>query len=196
MISIPILATPELARVQAPLLLLAMLGVSLLLIFAGRTLAKVLAFVVVGLVGAAFGGTLAAQFLSPGWSIVGAVLGFVIGGLLGVTLMILGIGLAAGYAGYLLALELALNPTAAIVFGFIAFILGLVLANKFLALGTAIVGGFLLFNTLALIGLGPSISIVVAAVTTLIGIWVQWGQRKRMTQPTAPRVGGQPSDHR
>jgi hypothetical protein len=196
MLSMPNFAIPELAHVQTPLLLLAMLAVSLLLIFAGSSIAKIVAFVAVGLVGAAFVASLAAQFLSPASYLVGAILGFAIGGLLGVVMIILGIGLIAGYAGYLLALDFGLSPFVGLVAGIVAFVVGLWLSDRILALGTAVVGGFLLFNTLTYLGLGYSTSIVVAAATTLIGIGVQWGLRRRMAQPNAPRMGGQPNDHR
>ncbi len=181
---------PLQANVPAWALLLGLLALSLVLIFAGKTLVKVVAFVAVGIVGAAFGGTLAAQYLAPSWQIVGLLLGFVIGGLLGVALIALGIGLAVGYAAYVLALDFALGPTVALIAGVVFFIVGLALSGKILTVGTAIIGGLLLFDVLTrYAGFGPTIATVVAAALTIAGLWVQLAPQRRMT--TA--AGGHPS---
>ncbi len=193
MLSIPHILAPALAQVPASLLVLSLLVVSLVLIFAGRTLVKVVAFLVVGFAGAAFGSILAAQYLSPQWAIIGLLLGFVIGGLLGVALLPLGIGLAVGYAGYVIALDLALGPTAALVAGVAFFVVGAFLSGKILGAATALVGGLLLFDVLTrYAGFGPTVATVIAAALTLIGLWVQLMPERRLTQPTTTNVGGQP----
>ncbi len=196
MLSIYNLLAPALAQVPAQLLVLSLLVVSLVLIFAGRTLVKVVAFLVVGFAGAAFGSALAVQYLSPQWAIIGLLLGFVIGGLLGVALLPLGIGLAVGYAGYVIALDLALGPTAALIAGVAFFIVGAILSGKVLGAVTAVVGGLLLFDVLTrYIGFGPTMATVIAASLTLIGLWVQLAPERRPAQPTTTNVGGQPSAH-
>jgi hypothetical protein len=178
------------AHVPPYLLFLALLVVSLALIFAGGTFAKVVAFMVVGLVGAVFGGVLVAQYISPQWDLVGVLLGFVIGGLLGMVLLPLGVGLVVGYAGYLLVLGLGLSSTVALAMGVIFFIIGLVLSSKIIKVVTAVAGGFLLFNVLVYFGLDPIVSTLIAGVLTLIGLWVQLTSRRQYKRPATMTVGG------
>ena len=181
----------------AQLLLFVLLGVSLVLIFAGRTLVKVVAFLAVGLVGAALGGTLWVQYLTPQLDIIGVLLGFVIGGLLGVALLPLGVGLALGYAAYVIALSFALGATGALIAGVALFVVGAILSNKILGVATALVGGLLLFDVLVrYVGFGPTFATLVAGLITLIGLWVQLSPGRRTPQPTTASVGGQPSDSR
>ena len=175
-----------------------MLIVSLILIFAGRKVIKILAFLVVGLIGASIGGALAAQYLTGAGSLgnlLGVLLGFVIGGLLGVMLLAVGIGLAIGYAAYVLTAGFVSGTTIPLIVGFVFFIIGLALHNKVLGFVTALAGGLLLFDVLQLYGLDPTVSVIIAGVATLAGIWVQEGLgRKKVTQ-TVSNVGGQPSAH-
>ena len=197
MYTIQSILAPALAQLPAWLLVLSMVAVSLVLIFAGRTLVKVVAFLAVGLAGAGFGGALAAQYLSPQWGLLGVFLGFVIGGLLGVVLLPLGVGLAVGYAGYLLALDFALGPTAALVAGVAFFVAGALLSGKILSVGTAVAGGFLLFDVLTrYTGVGPDFAVVVSTLATVAGLWVQLEMHRRTVQPTTTNVGGQPGDRR
>ena len=197
MISIPSQLAPLTNTVPAWALLLSMLAVSLVLIFAGRTVVKVLAFLVVGLIGASIGGELAAQYLTGTGSlgtVLGVVLGFVFGGLLGVTLVAVGIGLAIGYAAYVLTADLVSGSTVPLIVGFIFFIVGLALYNKILSFVTAVAGGLLLFDVLELYGLDPAVSVIVAGVLTVLGIWVQEGShRRKLARPNVTNAGGQPS---
>jgi hypothetical protein len=199
MLSIPNQLAPLLNTVPAWALLLSMLAVSLVLVFAGRTVVKVIAFLVVGLVGASIGGMLAAQYLVGSGTLgtlLGVLLGFFIGGLIGVVLVAVGIGLAFGYAAYLLTTTLVTGTMIPLIAGFVFFIVGLALYNKVLGVVTALAGGLLFFDVLTLYGLGSTLAVVLAAGVTLAGIWVQEGLRKHPTQPTASSAGGQPSDHR
>ena len=198
LIPFPHTLQPVLGYFPAQLLLLALLGASLVLIFAGRTLAKVVAFLAVGLVGAALGGTLTAQYLPPMWGVFGALLGFVMGGILGVALLPLGVGLALGYAGYVVALGFALGSTMALVVGVVFFVVGAILSNRILSVTTAVIGGLLLFDVLTrYIGLSSTIATVVAAFVTFVGLWVQLAPgRHPSQQPTTTTVGGQPNDRR
>ena len=182
------------AHFPAELLLLALLGTSLVLIFAGRTLAKVVVFLVVGLVGAAFGGSLAAQYLSPQWGLIGLLLGFVIGGLMGVALLPLGVGLVVGYAGYLVALRFGLATIMDIFAGVAFFVVGAVPSGTIRGALTPVAGGILLFDVLVQYGLGPTLATLVAALLTIAGLWMQLGPERRLTRPA--NVGGQPSDRR
>ena len=177
-------------------LVLTMLVVALLLIFAGRTVVKVLAFLVVGLIGASIGGMLGAQYLtSIGWAgiLLGALIGFIAGGLIGVLLVAVGIGLAVGYAAYLLTLDFVASTTVAIVVGVVFFIIGLALYGKILSLITALAGGLLLYDALRLYGLDPTLTTIIAVLVTLAGIWVQYGFGRRRPTAAATTVGGQQS---
>jgi hypothetical protein len=176
-----------------------LLIVALILIFAGRKVIKILAFLVVGLIGASIGGALVAQYLAGAGSLgtlLGVLLGFVIGGLLGVMLLAAGIGLAIGYAAYVLTAGFVSGTTIPLIVGFVFFIVGLALHNKVLGFVTALAGGLLLFDVLQLYGLDPIVSVVVAGAATLAGIWVQEGLgRRKVTRPTVSNVGGQPNAH-
>ncbi len=161
-------------------LLLAILA--LLLIFEGRKVVKVLAFLIVGLIGLSIGGALGAKYLSSlgtTGKVLGALVGFFAGGLIGVLLVALGIGLVVGYGAYLLTIDIISNSTAAIVVGVIFFIIGLVLYNKILTFVTAVAGAFLLYDALVLFGLGPLIALVLAAIVFAIGIWHDLRSRRR-----------------
>jgi len=156
-------------------LVLAMIIASLLLIFAGRAVVKIFAFLVVGLVGASIGGMLGAQYLSSLGdlgTILGALMGFFVGGLIGVALVAFGIGLAVGYGAYLLIMDLVSNSTAAILVGFVFFVIGLIMYNKILPLVTAVAGGFLMYDALNLLGLNSTLSAILAALVTIAGIWI------------------------
>jgi hypothetical protein len=189
---------PLQAQVPAWLPLLALLAVSLVLIFAGRSVVKVIAFFVVGLVGASIGGTLAAQYLAGSGdlgALLGIILGFVIGGMIGVVLVMVGIGVVLGYGAYVLTGEFVSGNIIPLVVGFVFFLVGIALYDRILSLVTALAGGFLLFDVLTAYGVGSTLSIVIAIALTIAGIWVQedMGLKKKVAQPTAPTKGSQPS---
>lgn len=165
----------------------AMVVVSLLLIFAGRKIIKALAFLVVGLIGASICGMSAAHYLTSLGSfgtILGVLIGFVAGGLIGLLLVRVGIGLAVGYAAYLVTVDIVSSTVVAFVVGFVFLVVGWLLYNKILSLVTVVAGGFLLYDALRLYGLDPTISTVLAALVTLAGIWVNFGPRRRASLPT------------
>ncbi len=199
MVSIPSQLGPITSAIPAWALLLSMLVVSVLLIFAGRTVVKVLAFLVVGLVGASVGGVLAAQFLAGAGTlgiVLGFLLGFVIGGFIGVLLIAVGIGLALGYGAYVLTSSFVSGTTVPLLAGILFFIIGLALYNKILSLVTAVAGGFLFFDVLQLYGLDQTLAVIIAALATLAGIWVQEGLGKRRAAPTtASTAGGAGAQH-
>lgn len=181
MVSIPSQFTQLLNGLPAWPLFLVLLVISLLLIFAGRQVVKALAFLVVGLIGASIGGSLAAQYLtSLGWlgSLLGILIGFFAGGLLGLLIVRLGIGLAVGYAAYILTVDVVSSTIAGLVVGFIFFLIGVVLYNKILTLVTALAGGFILFTALNFY-ITPLASAALAIIITIVGLWVDFGRRKR-----------------
>ena len=180
---------PFLGSVPAEALLLFTLIVSLLLIFAGRKVIKILAFFVVGVIGASLGATLVSQYFSGSGNLgtlLGVLGGFFLGGVIGVLLVAVGIGLAMGYAGYLLTTAFVSGTTVPLLVGFVFFIIGVVLYNKILGVVTALAGGFLFYDVLLMYGLDPILSTVVAAVLTIAGIWVQDGFHRRVAPPAAP----------
>ncbi len=165
-----------------PLLALVMGVIALLLIFAGRKVVKVLAFLVVGLIGASIGGALAGQYvpsLGTAGTILGGLIGFVAGGAIGLLLVAVGIGLAVGYAAYLLTLDVVSNATAAFVIGVVFFVVGLALYNKILAFVTAVAGAFLLYDALTLLSVGPVLSAAIAFVAFVLGVWNDLRSRRR-----------------
>ncbi len=166
-------------------LLLSLLVVSLVLMFAGRSVVKVIAFLVVGLIGASIGGTLAAQYLTGIGSLatlLGVLAGFLLGGLIGVLLVAVGIGLAIGYGAYLLTGSFVSGMTMPLVVGFVFFIVGVAFYGKILGFITAIAGGLLFFDVLIMYGLDSTLSVVLAVALTLAGIWVQEGSGRRKTR--------------
>ena len=183
---------PFLGSVPAGTLLLFTLCVSLLLIFAGRKVVKILAFLVVGVIGASLGATLVSHYLSTSGNLgilLGVLGGFLIGGVIGVLLVAVGIGLAMGYAGYLLTTAFVSVTTVPLLVGFVFFIIGVILYNKILGVVTALTGGFLLYDVLLIYGIDPILSTIIAAVLTLAGIWVQEGFHRRMAPPAAATAG-------
>ena len=193
MISIPNQLAPITSAVPAWALLLSMLIVSLILIFAGRTVVKVVAFLVVGLIGASIGGMLAAQYLTGIGSmgtLLGVLLGFVLGGLIGVLLIAVGIGLAIGYGAYVLVTSFVSGTTIPLVVGVVFFIIGAAFYNRILSLVTAVAGGILFFDVLQLYGLDQTLAIILAAAATLAGIWVQEGLGKHTATPTTASTTG------
>jgi hypothetical protein len=199
MLSIPNQLAPLTNSLPGWALLLALLVVSLVLAFAGRSVVKVIAFLVVGLIGASIGGMLFAQYLSGLGSLatlLGALIGFLLGGLIGVLLVAVGIGVAIGYGAYLLTASFVSGTLIPLIVGFVFFIIGVAFYGKILGFITAIAGGLLFFDVLRIYGLDSTLSIVLAAGLTVAGIWVQEGLGKRKTSPTVPSAGGQPSENR
>lgn len=189
--SIPDQLAPFLSIVPEWALLLATLVVSLALIFAGRKVVKLFAFLVVGIIGASIGGAMVAQYLAGSGSLgvlLGVIVGFFIGGLLGVVLVAVGIGVAVGYAAYLLTAEFVSGTTIPLIVGLIFFIIGVAFYGRILGVVTAIAGGLLFFDVILIYGFGPILSTIFAAALTIVGIWVQEGFNRRAQQPTPPKT--------
>jgi hypothetical protein len=183
MVPIPNQLEPFLKTVPAWAILLVLAAVSLVLIFEGKAVVKVIAFLIVGLIGAAAGGTLAAYYLTSLGNVgplLGIIIGFIVGGLIGVALVAVGIGLAVGYAVYVLALDFS-SATIALIVGAVFFVLAVVLYGKILTLVTALAGGLLLYDVLRYAGLSPAISTILVAPVTLVGIWVNYRPARRAT---------------
>lgn len=176
--SVPI--QPVLPGLPGQLLVIALAIAALVLLFAGRSIIKVVAFFVVGLIGVALGGTIGVVTLGPLGALIGAVLGFIVGGFLGMALLALGISLIIGYAGYVLALDLSGNPFVALVIGFVLFVIGLAFHNKIISVVTAVAGGILLFDVLRMLGMEVLVSTIIALLAVVAGIYVQSTTGKRI----------------
>ena len=152
---------------------LVLLVVALALMFAGRSIIRTLAFLVVGLAGAAFGAGVGTIALGPLGTILGAVFGFVIGGLIGLLLVHIGIGLALGYFGYLVTRDVTHLFLLAVLVGIILFVVGLAIASKLLDLATSVLGGVIFYGVLTFFGVSPTLAFVVTVVAAAAGFYVQ-----------------------
>ncbi len=167
-----------------------LLFLSLALIFAGKSLAKALAFLVTGAVVGAIGAIFGTMFLGILGTILGGVVGFLVGGLIGIMLLELGIGVALGYFGYTVAHSYFGGITIPIVIGIALFVVGIVLADRILSVATVVLGGVLLFDVMLSLGTGAALATLVSVVVSLAGLWVQnrtEEARKNVVKP-APQV--------
>jgi hypothetical protein len=156
-----------------------LLALSLVLMFAGKSLAKGLAFLVVGLAGAAFGLAAGGLILGAIGAIIGGVVGFVVGGLIGLLLLNVGMGLVLGYFGYLATRDLTHVFVLAVAVGIILFFVGVIISSKLLELVTSVVGGFILYGVLIFFGVAPLYATVVSLVLAIVGLSVQLRKRGR-----------------
>jgi hypothetical protein len=154
-------------------------ALSLALMFDGRSIIKGLAFLVVGLAGAAFGLAAGGLLLGVIGAAVGAVVGFLVGGVVGLLLVDLGMGLALGYFGYLAARDLTHVFVLALVVGVILFFVGIVVSSKLLELVTALLGGVVLYGVLVFFGVAPLYAAVVSLVLAAAGFYAQLRKRRR-----------------
>jgi hypothetical protein len=152
---------------------LILLVVALALIFAGRWIIKALAFLAVGLAGAAFGAVVGSVILGLLGTIIGGVLGFVVGGLIGLLLVHIGIGLALGYFGYLITSDLTHIFLVAVIVGVLLFVVGVIVTSRLLELATAILGGVILYGVLTFFGIASLFAVPIALVVSIIGFYVQ-----------------------
>jgi hypothetical protein len=153
--------------------------VALTLMFSGRSIIKGLAFLVVGLAGAAFGAAVLGGFLGVIGAVIGGVLGFLVGGAVGLLLVDVGMGLALGYFGYLVTRDLTNVFILAVVVGVILFVVGVAISSKLLDLVTAMLGGVILDGVLVFFGVPPLYAAVVSLLLAVIGFSVQISNRRR-----------------
>lgn len=153
--------------------------VALGLMFAGRSIIKGLAFLVVGLAGAAFGLAAGGPLLGVIGAAIGGVIGFIIGGLIGVLLVHVGMGLALGYFAYLVTRNLTDSLLLAVVVGIALFFVGVAISSKLLELVAAVVGGVVFYSVLVFFGAAPLLAAVVSIVLAAAGFYVQTSRRRR-----------------
>jgi hypothetical protein len=156
-----------------------LLGLSLALMFRGRSIIRGLAFLVVGFAGAAFGLAVGGSFLGVIGAIIGGALGFLVGGAVGFLLVNVGMGVALGYFGYLATRDLTNVFVLAVVVGIILFFVGIAISSKLLDLVTAVLGGVILDGVLVFFGVSPPYAAVVSLVLAAVGFYVQFRNRRR-----------------
>lgn len=147
----------------------------LVMAFYGRKIAKIITFLVGGVVGALFTYTYIAprMALEPPLNYVAAFAAFIVVGLLAIVLLYLSAGIAAGAATYLFTKPLFSGWTP-IILAAIAFAVVLILFNKVLSVGTAILGGIIVaYGANVLLPLIPPLPLIIAAVVAVIGSYYQ-----------------------
>ncbi|MGH9918652.1 MAG: hypothetical protein ACRD6W_07280, partial [Nitrososphaerales archaeon] len=107
------------------------------------------------------------------------VVGFLVGGAVGLLLVGVGMGLALGYFGYLVTRDLTNVFLLAVVVGIVLFFVGLAISSKLLDLVTAILGGVILDGVLVFFGVSPTYAAVISVVLAAIGFFVQFRDRRR-----------------
>jgi len=153
-------------------LMLTILG--LVVAFFGRKLAKIVFFLVGGIIGALLALLISPMFVSPPYSYIAAVVGFVIVGLIFLLLMRFGAGIVAGLAAFML-LRGIVDVLLAIIIALIVLIIVIVLFDKVLSIITAFVGSLIFMTGLQQAGasLPVFLQIIIIAVITILGSIVQ-----------------------
>jgi len=154
-------------------LLLIVLGLALT--FLGKKLVKAIAFIVGGLIGALLALMISPLFLSPPFTYLAALIGFVVLGLISYFLLPLGGGVIAGLATFLLLRGVVGFLMAALI-ALIVLIIVVILFNKILAVGTAFAGSLVTLAGLGQLGLiFPSIiQLIILILLTALGSIVQF----------------------
>jgi hypothetical protein len=151
------------------------LVIALALIFAGRFLIRVIAFLAVGVALGSAAAAIGSTYLGIVGFVLGGVIGFFVGGFLSLFLLPLAIGFATGLVVYHLAQTLVHVYLLSVALGVIFFVVGLFLSLKLLALASVVFGGLLLFDVLVFFHFPGAIALLVAILMGVIGFWVQDG---------------------
>jgi hypothetical protein len=153
-------------------LILIILG--LVVAFFGRKLAKIVFFLVGGIVGALLALLISPMFISPPYTYIAAMVGFVIVGVIFLLLMRFGAGIIAGLATFML-LRGIVDMLIAIIIALIALVIVIVLFNKILSIITAFIGSLIFTAGLQQAGapLPGFLQLVVIAIITILGSLVQ-----------------------
>jgi MFS family permease len=177
-------------QTEGVLYALLLLLLALALMFAGRSIIKALAFLVVGLAGAVFGIAAGGLVFGLIGSVAGGIVGFILGGLIGLLLVQVGIGIALGYFGYLVVRDVTHVFILAIVVGVILFVVGVVVASKLLEAASAFLGGVILYGVLVFFGLGADLAFILSLIVAVLGFFVQHqSSSKRIIQGHAQTAG-------
>lgn len=153
------------------------LVLGILLILFGRQLVKFGAFVAAGSVGAYIVWRFLGSELGGLLVVAVVILGFVAFGLLGLVLLRLGVGVAAGALTYLVASSLGLHWFYALAASLLVVALALLWHNQALTLLTAMIGGLLVQRGLSWLSLDQGLVVMMVAGLVALGLWFQ--QRRR-----------------
>ncbi len=153
------------------------LVLGVLLILVGRKLVKFGAFVAAGSIGAFLVWLLFGGGLSGLLAIAALILGFAAFGLLGLILLRVGVGVAAGALTYLIASGLGLQWFYALAASLLVVALALLWHTQTLTLLTVMVGGLLVQRGLSWLPLDQGL--VVMAVAGLVAIGLMFQLRRR-----------------
>lgn len=153
------------------------LVLSLVLIFYGRKMVKIITFIVGGIIGA----FLIYEYLVP-WLRIGepfnyiiALLGFIVSGVLAIGLIQLLGGMIAGYLSYRFVYPYFQDWMPSLIVAVIVFAIVLVLFNKLLSIGTAILGALLFSHALSnFIPLDATVFLIVTIILAIIGAYYQF----------------------
>ncbi len=153
-------------------LMLTILG--LVVAFFGRKLAKIVFFLVGGIIGTLLALLISPMFISPPYSYIAAVMGFVIVGLIFLLLMRFGAGIVAGLATFML-LRGIVDVLLAIIIALMVLIIVIVLFDKVLSIITAFVGSLIFMAGLQQAGasLPVFLQIIIIAVIAILGSLIQ-----------------------
>jgi MFS family permease len=153
------------------------LVLGMLLILFGRQLVRFGALVAAGSVGAYLVWRFLGNELGGLLATVGLILGFVAVGLLGLVLLRIGIGIAAGALIYLIASSLSLHWFYALVLSLLALALALLWHTQALALLTAMIGGLLVHRGLSWLPLDQGLVVMIVAGLVALGLRLQLRRR-------------------
>ncbi len=153
------------------------LVLGILLILFGRQLVKFGAFVATGSVGA----YLVWRFLGDGLSgllvVVVVILGFAAFGLLGLVLLRVGVGVAAGALTYLIASSLGLQWFYVLAASLLVVALAILWHTQALTLLTAMIGGLLVQRGLSWPSLDQGLVVMIVAGLVALGLMFQHRRR-------------------
>jgi hypothetical protein len=164
---------------------LLLIVLALVLMFAGRTVIKAVAFLTAGIAGALAGLVVGGSLLGVLGAIAGAIVGFLLLGFIGYSLIYLGVGLALGYFAFELAKSFTTSFTIEVVVGVIFFIIGVVLTNKILELVTAFLGGLLLYDALTYLSVPQPLALIASIILAVLGLFVQMRGKSRHRASTS-----------
>jgi len=150
----------------------ALLVVSLLMIFVGSRFTQGLAYVAVGLVGGSIGFSLGLSYGSLG-SMVGFISGFLLGGAAAVFLLPLGLGLVLGFMGYQVAASLTAIAVIPFMAALVAFTYGLLLTDLLLPVVSSAGGGLIFYTAAVSHGVSSGETLLAAATLSVVGVIVQ-----------------------
>jgi hypothetical protein len=169
------------------------IAVALVLMFMGRLLIKMIAFIAVGLILGEVGAFVGGSYFGPLGLVVGALGGFLIGGTLSLVILPLAIGFAAGLLAYDLSGAMTSYFLISVMIGIIFFALGVVLSSQMLSVATAVFGGIIFLDALLLFGVPFLVAAIASLGLAILGFWAQKVGERAPRKPIAVAAVAQTS---